>query len=284
MIRLALTDLDDTLIPYGQGRASDAAIAALRAANAAPDVVAGPVSGRSIPMMDWMFGQEAADCFATGVFSNGQVVRLGGRELVHHAPSRETLDELARYLREREGESVALTVYDDVDGREFCIGVTLEEMARHPKAYHAFHLAAPCLPEGEFVKTNIHADRPRAHMEELRRELEERFSDLAFVFPSATSSTIDITPAGVSKRTGVECLMEALGVSADEVCVFGDSENDLSALEAVPNSVAVANAMPKVAKAARWHIGPASEDAVASALLDIAEAAKSGAMPAFMRG
>ena len=283
MIKLALTDLDDTLVPYGQGRASDAAIAALRAANAAPGVVAGPVSGRSIPMMGWMFGEEAADCFASGVFSNGQVVRLRGEELERHAPSRETLDELASYLREREGESVALTVYDDVDGREICVGVTLEEMARHPRAYHAFHLASPTLPAGEFVKTNIHADRPREHMEALRDELAEKFRDLSFVFPSATSSTIDITPAGVSKRTGVERLVSELGISLDEVCVFGDSENDLAAMEAVPNSVSVANAMPRVAEVARWHIGPAREDAVAGALLDIARAASTGSMPAFMR-
>ena len=63
----------------------------------------------------------------------------------------------------------------------------------------------------------------------------------------------------------------------------GDSENDLAIIEGVPNSVAVSNAAPKVAAAARWHIGAAIEDAVAGALLDIAAAAKTGAMPALMR-
>ncbi|MEE0027476.1 MAG: HAD hydrolase family protein, partial [Atopobiaceae bacterium] len=54
-------------------------------------------------------------------------------------------------------------------------------------------------------------------------------------------------------------------------------------LRYVPNSVAMANATPAAAEAARWHIGPSSQDAVADALLDVVDAAKTGGMPAFMR-
>lgn len=283
MIRLALSDLDETLIPYGQGRASDKAIAAIREVNAIPGLVAGPISGRTIGMMSWMFESSAADCFQTGIFVNGQVVRLQGEVIERRAPSREVLEALAAYLREREGEGVALTVYDDeVEDRQICVGTTADQMARHPMAFHAFHLASLHLPSGLFVKTNIHCDCPRAHVELLREDLAARFPQLSFVFPNPTSSTIDITPAGVTKMTGLLCLMERMGVGLDEVCVFGDSENDLSVIEGVPNSVAVANATPQVAAAARWHIGAASDDAVADALLDIASAARTGNQPDFM--
>ena len=169
MIRLALTDLDETLIPYGQGRASDRSIAAIRRVNAIPGLVAGPISGRTIGMMSWMFEQSVADCFSTGICGNGQVVRLRGEVILRQAPSRETLDALADYLREVEGEGVALTLYDEeVEGREICVGTTVEQMARHPKAFHAFHLASEHVPDGLFVKTNIHCDRPRQHVEPLR--------------------------------------------------------------------------------------------------------------------
>ncbi|MGI6229956.1 MAG: HAD family hydrolase [Tractidigestivibacter sp.] len=284
MIRLALSDLDDTLIPYGQGRASDAAIAAIRTVNATGVAVAGPISGRTIAMMSWMFEQDAADCFQTGIFVNGQVVRLRGKVIEKKAPSREGLERLVRYLRQTEGEGVALTVYDDMsEDRDFCIGITEEEMARHPKAYHAFHQVSPHIPEGEFVKTNLHCDRPRAYVEKMRDQLVPLFPEFNFIFPSPTSSTLDITPAGVDKMSGLRTLMDAMGVGLDEVCVFGDSENDLAVIEGVPNSVAVSNAAPQVAAAARWHIGSVKEDAVASALVDIADATKTGSMPAFMR-
>ncbi len=77
--------------------------------------------------------------------------------------------------------------------------------------------------------------------------------------------------------------MEHMGIGLEEICVFGDSENDLAVIEGVPNSTAVANATPQVAAAARWHIGPADQDAVAQALEDIAEAAKGNDCPSFMR-
>jgi HAD superfamily hydrolase (TIGR01484 family) len=283
VIKLALSDLDNTLIPYGQGRASDAAIAAVRAANAAPGVLAGPISGRTIAMMSWMFEKDAADCFQTGVFVNGQVVRLRGRVVYEEAPARDGLERLVAYLRERDGERTALTAYENnSENGDVVVGITDEELARHPKAFHAFRRTTAHIPAGTYVKNNIHSDHSRAHMEDLRQDLVRDFPEFDFVFPSATSSTLDILPAGVSKMSGLTILMDQLGIGLNEVCVFGDSENDLAIIEGVPNSVAVSNAAPEVVAAARWHIGAVNEDAVADALLDIAAAAKTGAMPAFM--
>jgi hydroxymethylpyrimidine pyrophosphatase-like HAD family hydrolase len=133
------------------------------------------------------------------------------------------------------------------------------------------------------VKANIYSDHSRAHMEALRESLARDFPEFDFVFPSPTSSTLDISPTGISKMSGLAVLMEHLGIGLDEVCVFGDPENDLPIIEGVPNSVAISNASPEVVAAARWHIGPVAEDSVASALLDIAAAANTGSMPAFMR-
>jgi hydroxymethylpyrimidine pyrophosphatase-like HAD family hydrolase len=77
-------------------------------------------------------------------------------------------------------------------------------------------------------------------------------------------------------------MARALGISLDEVATFGDADNDISMLEAVPNSVAVANATPAAAASARWHIGASGDHAVADALLDVAQAVRSGSLPSFM--
>lgn len=74
-----------------------------------------------------------------------------------------------------------------------------------------------------------------------------------------------------------------MSLTPDEVAVFGDSDNDLPMIDAVPNSVAVANANEAVTAAARWHIGAAADDAVAGALHQIAACAATGEMPPFMR-
>lgn len=93
---------------------------------------------------------------------------------------------------------------------------------------------------------------------------------------------IDVSPRGWDKGSAVVVLARELGVRLDEVAVFGDSENDLPMLRAAPNSVAVANASAEAHAVARWHIGPSGDDAVASALEDIAQAARTSSLPAFM--
>ena len=101
--------------------------------------------------------------------------------------------------------------------------------------------------------------------------------------PSPNAAVIDITPKGYGKGDGVRIMAETLGIGLDEVAVFGDADNDLSMLQAVPNSIAVANASEAAAAAARWHIGDACEQSVAKAMAEIAEASARGELPAFMR-
>ena len=84
-------------------------------------------------------------------------------------------------------------------------------------------------------------------------------------------------------------LSNVLGLEPDEVCVFGDADNDLDMLRAVPNSCAVANANPAASRAARWHVGASADFGVARALEQIAEADRLShatgreVLPAFMR-
>ena len=94
----------------------------------------------------------------------------------------------------------------------------------------------------------------------------------------------DINPRGWSKADGVRILADELGIPLDEVVVFGDQANDLEMLELVPNSCAVANAVPAAAAAARWHIGDCADEAVARAMEQICEVAGTDEPPAFMRG
>ena len=89
-------------------------------------------------------------------------------------------------------------------------------------------------------------------------------------------------PHGVSKASGLHVLMDKLGLSDEEVVVFGDAANDVPVFQEVTNSVAVANATKEVAALARYHIGACADDGVAVALEDIAQAAERNTLPEFM--
>lgn len=284
MIKLALTDLDNTLIPLGAPHASMHAIAAIHAMlNAGMHF--GPVSGRVPAAMRWMFGGDAA-CSKTGAFVNGQLVYVDGRMVHQTLLYRVDLDEVAEWVRPIEGCALAVYDLDDLsettDGTTYYLGATTEELARHEACFGRHPHVVTHLEHQAYVKANLRCDIPWPHMVALRDELRVQFPMLDFVFPTTHGHFIDILPYGWSKGRAVEVLADHLGISLDEIVVFGDSENDVSMLEAVTHSVAVRNASPEAMAAANFRIGLAADDAVADALFELARSARTGETPAFL--
>ena len=108
MIKLVLTDMDDTLIPAGHDGASDYAIEGIHAMQAA-GLHFGPVSGRQPSAMSWMF-RNRSECFSTGAFCNGQVMFVDGEAVASRATDNDALMRLADYL-EQETDDTYLKVY-----------------------------------------------------------------------------------------------------------------------------------------------------------------------------
>ncbi len=281
MIKLALTDLDDTLIPAGTAPASDRALAAMRTAMAA-GVHCGPVTGRAPSLLPWLMGEGTEDCWATGAFANGQIVRLDGRTIREVSLPRKGLERLVEVL---DGIDGAWLMTHDAWSTDYSRFVTTRPdalRAASPERYQPDVPVTRELPETEVVKANIVFSCGSEGWTPARDALNDAVPELDFVFPGQGVPVLDITPRGWDKGKGVLCLAEALGIGPDEVAVFGDSQNDLSMLAAVPNSVAVANATPEVRAAARWHIGASADGALPDALEEIARAFAEARMPSFM--
>ena len=280
MIKLVLTDLDDTLIPAGSDGASKRAIQAIHAL-LDRGIHFGPVSGRTPQAMGWMFGGDEA-CYATGAFVNGQVVRLDGETIHVEALDTGALERLRQYLDEGCFGAV-LTLHDALDDGTAVLATSVpgqtDSLRQGTDSYKATVVQ---VPDRQWIKSNIVCSCDRSHMVFLRDQLLHRFPEFDFVFPSAWAPYIDILPAGYSKGSAVRILADRLGISLDEVATFGDSENDMAMLEGFPNSVSVANATEETSAVARWHIGPCSNDAVAQAFEEIAAATDEGSLPGFM--
>ncbi len=280
MIKLVLTDLDATLIASQDNRVvSQRSLDAIATAIDA-GVHVGPVTGRTPAGVAEAFPNNP-QAYATGAFANGALVLLDG-EVIHRAvTSPEALQRVADTLDDL-GEGV-LTIYDIEGDRGTWFVSGTPERIEPPSDHGAYITEVRPRVEEPALKANVHMKVSRERLVEVRDMLREQVPELDFVFPSATMPLIDILPAGYGKGDAVAVMADALGIGIDEVATFGDSENDLSMLEAVPNSVAVANATPDAARAARWHIGHADDYAVADALIDIAKATAAGEMPSFMR-
>ena len=70
---------------------------------------------------------------------------------------------------------------------------------------------------------------------------------------------VDVMGQGVHKGLAVRDLQRALGVTAAQTMAFGDFLNDLEMLEAADHSYAMANAHPRILRAAR-HVAPANTE------------------------
>lgn len=282
MIKLVLTDLDDTLIPFGAPCASERAVTAIHGLLDA-GLHFGPVSGRVPGAMGWMFGRDER-CFATGAFGNGQIVRIDGEVVREVASDSAYLRQVVDTLEELDHDAW-LTTYS-LDPRDGVTFVTSREgrlRARlSAEGYPYPYRVTRDFERPSYLKSNVRCACPREQMVLIRDLLRERVPELHFVFPSMIAPYIDISPAHWDKGAAVRLIAKELGVGIDEVATFGDSENDLPMIEVVPNSVAVANADAPVSAAARWHIGEAKDDAVAAALEEIAAASAAGCFPPFM--
>lgn len=278
MIRLVLSDLDATLIWRDDHVISRFALDAVRALQDA-GVHFAPCTGRIYRDLPQMFAGDESAC-STAVTSNGQLVYLDGElvekvELDHGA-----LVEAASALAGVEDAYLVV----EYGGEKVAVGADLSYVLAHPDNFWRVETAVPAVPDDPCYKANVRVVGSFDRCREVASLLADRLPGLDFVCPMPGTPHIDITPHGFGKDHGGDFLMERLGLTPDEVCCFGDAENDLAVLRHYSHSVAVANAVPAVRACARHHIGPADEESVAHALLDIAEATAAGRMPSFMGG
>lgn len=278
MIRLVLSDLDATLIWRDDHVISRFALDAVHALQDA-GVHFAPCTGRIYRDLPQMFAGDESAC-STAVTSNGQLVYLDGElvekvELDHGA-----LVEAASALAGVEGAYLVV----EYGGEKVAVGADLSYVLAHPDNFWRVETAVPAVPDDPCYKANVRVVGSFDRCREVASLLADRLPGLDFVCPMPGTPHIDITPHGFGKDHGGDFLMERLGLTPDEVCCFGDAENDLAVLRHYSHSVAVANAVPAVRACARHHIGPADEESVAHALFDIAEATAAGRMPSFMGG
>lgn len=280
MIKLALSDMDNTLVPFGAPRVSERTIAAIRACQE-QGVDVGPASGRDRGELAGFFDGDAS-CYNTGVLVNGMKVYYLGELVREQTLDHDGLRAVERALAGRPG--VAMVTYRANNFGDW-VGASREEMGSlYDRVFMEGGHRWDVLPDYPVAKAGIVV--LDGHEGALSREL----GDVApqFDFLNTVDRWLDVTPHGWSKVRGVRVLQQILGLAPEEVCVFGDADNDLTMLRAYPNSCAVANANEDAARAARWHVPASADDGVAWALEQIAEAARrcnetgEDVMPAFM--
>ena len=280
MIKLILSDMDNTLVPFGARRVSQRTVDAIREVLDA-GVRFGPDTGRDyVELMRFFDGDET--CFMTGIFSNGKRVRADGCYVRTVLLDHESLVRIDEALRGEQG--MFLVCYpesSDLTNPAYGVGATRAELEVFAQRCSFTGRVADAVPDEDVIAATIACPGPPERMERCRALVAEAAPEVRVVSPFP--EWFDVLPAGVSKADGLEVLLEALGIGLNEVAVFGDAENDLTIMRKVPHSVAVANATDEVLRAARHRVGASTEEGVADALLEVARATRAGELPAFLK-
>ncbi len=280
MIKLALSDVDGTLVPFGHQHVSARTLEAIRTLQNA-GVRFGLATGRDEPDLIRQFCGHSWP-FDTGILSNGKKIMVDGTIACLTLLDNDAVARVASLTLEYPDSFVSVYPQNAVPSdRVYCIGATREQMAPWLTSVGANAVIVDRVPDVQILGATIACNHSQRMMEELIARAVQECPELDFAQPFP--QWCDVLPKGLNKGSALSILLEALGMTGDEAVFFGDAENDLALLGSIENSVAVANATPAAAAAARWHIGACEDDAVALALEQIAQAAQGGFVPAFMR-
>lgn len=267
MIKLVLADMDGTLLPFG---AQTISARTRRAIHAALDagIMFGPASGRDYVNLVEPFDGDRR-CFATGIMSNGKKVFSDGKLMLRKTLPHASLVRLEELVRPLAGSSLWLVADADDTGtsceRIVCSIEPGDELAmRAVRESGRAMTLAPDIPELDVTTAGIYVSIDHAPLKRLRDRCQAACPELDF--PAPAPFYLDVLLRGWSKAEALDPLMDSLGITLDEVAFVGDSENDLTLLEKVPNSYAVANATPEAKAAARFGLPDAAADAVAQLL------------------
>lgn len=281
MIKLVLSDMDNTLVPFGERHVSERTIGAIHDLLDA-GVRFGPDTGRDYVELMRFFRMDES-CFMTGVFSNGKRVRLDGRYVHTTVIDHDLLVRIDQALRPEKGMFlICFPVETNLLNPAYGVGVSSAELAVFEARTSFNGGVVDEVPDIDFVAATIACAGPPERMDRCREIIAEAVPEVSIVSP--IPEWFDILPAGTSKASGLDILLDELGIRLDEVVVFGDAENDLEILRKVPYAVAVANATDEVLRATRYRVGASADEGMADALLEIARATRAGEMPAFLEG
>ena len=257
-IKLILSDIDDTIMPKGAPCVSERTRAAFHAALDA-GLAIGPASGRGFAQLAPFFADDAA-CFSTAITINGLEVYHAGERICVQTLPHEALEQTLEALREIPRSGL---IYFD-GAHPVLVAGDRADLAQRMPGYAAACSTASQLPDQPIIKANAFMAGDALTTEEFCARLSDAAGALDFDIP--LPGYLNIMPTGWNKGSAVRYLCDYLGIGLDEVVVFGDAGNDLAMFNVVENAVAVANATPEAAAAARWHIGRCDEDAVAQVI------------------
>ena len=249
-IRLICSDLDGTLLPYGQNAISEQIITQVRAL-AGRGVLFCPASGRQYTSLCKLFAPVADQCVY--LCENGGVVCKDGRVLAKTPMPRPLAEEIARDMWQ--GSEGRGEVMLSGENRSYLMERGLGMLHRIEEIGNRYTIIRdPADVPEEIVKVSVYLPGGVA-------EFADRFVPRWKEANAAIAGPYWIDTTLANKGVGVEKLCAALGIDTAEVMAFGDNYNDVAMLDAVGHPYIMDTAAPALRARYPRHT-PRPEDVI----------------------
>lgn len=265
--RAVFLDVDGTLVNH-RGLVPDSARAAVQAARANGHLVF-LCTGRSLSAL-W---RSILDIGFDGlVAAAGGYVETGGRVLVHHHVPVDDLRRVTGYFAQR-GVEYLLESNDGVFGspgvRDRIQRILAESiadddlLAEVERGFMSFvdRIQVREDPDGLHVN-KVSFLGSDVTLDEIRAEFDGAFDVIPSTVPLFGPNSGELSLRGVHKASGIQVLIDHLGIPREHTVAFGDGFNDLEMLEFAGVGVAMGQAPEAVAARADRRTGSPDEDGI----------------------
>lgn len=275
MIKLVLSDLDGTIVPFGgtaiSQRTRDAVLALERAG-----IRFAPATGRPPRDCYKMLSEDEA-LMHDAILSNGRMARVDGRYREFELISKDELVTVFDVVSKYETTYLCLEYEQGEDPKTCSSKWVLTPAGQEEFDYvweHGLNSVitefSPALPEDDVHVAGVASLLSGEKALSLQRELRESSAGLQFL--SLNNNWMDILPYGHDKASGARILARELGIGLDEILFMGDSDNDLALFSLLENTVRVERSTDAAKQAARYRIGGSEDDAPAQLMEQLAAA------------
>ena len=256
--KIAFFDIDGTLTSEIDGTIPNSAIEAIREARRNGHLMF-INTGRCFQNVEQRFREIGFDGFICGCGTN---IYCDGQDVFYHPQNHETMMTILKTAR-KAGVDILFE-----SRKEVCFD--LSRPLKHPKAryhYEEFIANGYDMPK-DLENPNFFADKFVIWYETPAQLAEFRcVSDKWFDCIDRGGTFREFVPHGFSKATGIQYVLDYYEISQNDAYAFGDSNNDLTMLTYLKNSIAMGNAQPASLKSLVSHVTTnASENGIKNAL------------------
>ncbi len=256
--KIAFFDIDGTLTSEVDGSIPASAIRAIQEARANGHLMF-INTGRCFQNVEQRFRDIGFDGYVCGCGTN---IYCDGRDVFYHPQNHETIMTILETARKTDVDILFES------RKEVCFDLT--RPLHHPKAvyhYEEFKHHGYDMPE-DLENPNFFSDKFVIWYESPKQLADfRRVSDQWFDCIDRGGTFREFVPQGFSKATGIQFVLDYYGLSTENAYAFGDSNNDLTMLSYLKNSIAMGNAQPPSLKELVAYVTTnASQDGIKNAL------------------